>query len=81
MRLFHRKFGFRKKADLVNLFNEAPKQIPNEDFQPPEPVNIKKDCLAILQSHPLFHQEQKTTLQKKEKRLVQCRGCRLVLNV
>ena len=63
------------------MFNEAPKQIPIEHFQPTEPINSKKDYPAILQSHPLFHQEQKVTLQKKEKRSVQCRGCRLVLNV
>ena len=63
------------------MFNEAPKQIPIEHFQPTEPINSKKDYPAILQSHPLFHQEQKFTLQKKEKRSAQCRGCRSVLNV
>ena len=70
-----------EETDLTNLFNEAPKQIPSDYFQPTEPVNSKKDYPAILQSHPLFHQEQKVTLQKKEKRSAQCRGCRLVLNV
>ena len=70
-----------EETDLRNMFNEAPKQIPSEHFQPTEPINSKKDYPAILQSHPLFHQEQKVTLQKKEKRLAQCRGCRLVLNV
>ena len=70
-----------EETDLRNLFNEAPKQNPSEHFQPTEPINSKKDYLAILQSHPLFHQEQKVTLQKKEKRSAQCRGCRLVLNV
>ena len=63
------------------MINEAPKQIPSEHFQPTESVNSKKDYQAILQSHPLFHQEQKVTLQKKEKCSAQCRGCRLVLNV
>ena len=54
-----------EETDLTNLFNEAPKQISSKHFQPTEPINSKKD---ILQSHPLFHQEQKVTLQKKEKR-------------
>ena len=70
-----------EETDLTNLFKEALKQIPSEHFQPTEPINSKKDYPAILQSHPMFHQEQKVTLQKKEKRSVQCRGCRLVLNV
>ena len=70
-----------EETDLTNLFNEAPKQIPSEHFQPTEPINSKKGYPAILQSHPLFHQEQKVTLQKKEKHSAQCRGCRLVLNV
>ena len=70
-----------EETDLTNLFNEAPKQISSKHFQPTEPINSKKDYPTILQSHPLFHQEQKVTLQKKEKRWAQCRGCRLVLNV
>ena len=56
-----------EENDLTNLFNETPEQIPSEHFQPTEPVNSEKDYPAILQSHPLFHQEQKVTLQKKEK--------------
>ena len=63
------------------MFNEGPKQIPSEHFQPTEPVDSKKDYPAILQSDPLFHQEQKVPLQKKEKRSAQSLGCRLVLNV
>ena len=70
-----------EETDLINLFNEAPKQIPSEYFQPTEPVDSKKDYPAILQSHPLFHQEQKVPLQKKEKHSAQCRGCGLVLNI
>ena len=57
-----------EETDLTNLFNEAPKQISSKHFQPTEPINSKKDYPTILQSHPLFHQEQKVTLQKKEKR-------------
>ena len=76
MRLFYGKFRLRKL-----LFNEAPKQIPSKYFQPTEPGKSNKDYPAFLQSHPLFYQEQKVTLQKREKRSVQCRGCRLVLTI
>ena len=70
-----------EQTDVTNLFNEAPNQIPSECFLRTEPVNSKKDYLVILKSHPLFRQAQKVTLQKKEKSLALCRGCRLVLNV
>ena len=70
-----------EQTDVTNLFNEAPNQIPREYFLRTEPVNSKKDYLVILKSHPLFRQAQKVTLQKKEKSLALCRGCRLVLNV
>ena len=32
-----------EEADLTNLFNEAPKQILSEHFQPTEPVRSNKD--------------------------------------
>ena len=70
-----------EQTDVTNLFNEAPNQIPSEYFLRTEPVNSKKDYLVILKPHPLFPQAQKVTLQKKEKSLALCRGCRLVLNV
>ena len=70
-----------EETDLTNLFNETHRQSPSEHFQPTEPVNSKNDYLAILQSHLLFHQEKKVTLQKKQKYSTQRRGCRLVLNV
>ena len=63
------------------MFKEGPKQIPSEHFQPTEPVDSKKDYPAISQSDPLFHQEKKVPLQKKEKHSAQSLGCRLVLNV